>query len=202
MSEILSKGAEAIIQLKGSKVLKKRISKGYRMPQLDEKLRKLRTRQEAKILSKLRNIISVPKVIDINEKTFTLTLEYIKGKRLSQHLDNLSNRIAICKQIGTSLAKIHNIGIVHGDPTTSNMIYSKNKVYMIDFGLGFHSQKIEDFAVDLHLVKEALEAKHPKVWQATWKSILEAYKKHSKNAKETLKRLEKVESRGRYKEQY
>ena len=45
------------------------------------------------------------------------------------------------------------------------MILEKNnskKFFFIDFGLGFHSNRIEDKAVDLHLIKEALEAKHPK----------------------------------------
>ena len=41
------------------------------------------------------------------------------------------------------------------------MILSKDKkIYIIDFGLGFISNKIEDKAVDLHLIKQALEAKH------------------------------------------
>ena len=47
------------------------------------------------------------------------------------------------------------------------MIVSGNKdnfkVFIIDFGLGFISPKIEDKAVDLHLIKQALEAKHFKI---------------------------------------
>ena len=200
MSKIISQGAEATIQLQNSKILKIRTKKSYRIPQLDSKLRKLRTRQEAKILEKLSQLIPVPKIFNINEETSTLTLEYIKGKRLSQHLDKLTNKLSICKKIGASLAKIHDLGIIHGDPTTSNMIYSKNQVYLIDFGLGFHSQKIEDKAVDLHLIKQALEAKHPKYHISCFKAILTGYKSSS-NSSLVLKQLEKVERRGRYKEQ-
>jgi len=198
---MLSQGAEAILELNNNTVLKKRIAKGYRISQLDEKLRKLRTRQEARILEKLSNVTPVPHVINVNEKTKTLTLEYLKGKRLSQHLDKLNTKKTICKQLGVALAKIHDSGIIHGDPTTSNIIYYNKKVYLIDFGLGFHSIRIEDRAVDLHLLKEALEAKHPKYANACFSAAIRGYK-HSKKASLVLKHLEKVESRGRYKAQY
>ncbi|HLC62675.1 MAG TPA: O-sialoglycoprotein endopeptidase, partial [Candidatus Nanoarchaeia archaeon] len=81
--------------------------------------------------------------------------------------------------------------------TTSNMIYSK-EIYFIDFGLSFFSEKAEDKAVDLHLLKEALESKHYKIWEECFKSVLEAYKKEANKSGETLKRLEAVEKRGRY----
>ena len=72
------------------------------------------------------------------------------------------------------------------------------QVYFVDFGLGFHSARIEDKAVDLHLLKEALKAKHFKREQAYFKSVLAGYKE-SKNSTFVIERLKKVESRGRYK---
>jgi len=39
------------------------------------------------------------------------------------------------------------------------MIYKNGEVYFIDFGLGFISKKFEDKAVDIHVLKEALEAR-------------------------------------------
>ena len=42
---------------------------------------------------------------------------------------------------------------------TNDMIYDK-KIYLIDFGLSLYSNKPEDKAVDLHLLKQALESKH------------------------------------------
>ena len=77
----------------------------------------------------------------------------------------------------------------------------KQLVYFIDFGLGFHSDRIEDKAVDLHLIKQALEARHSKIYEKAFKAVLQGYK-ISKNYKEAIKRLEKVEKRGRYKAQY
>jgi Kae1-associated kinase Bud32 len=75
----------------------------------------------------------------------------------------------------------------------------EGNLYFIDFGLGFESAKIEDKAVDLHLIKQALEAKHFQHAGEFFKHVLEGYKT-SKNYKETIKRLELVEKRGRYKQ--
>ena len=71
-------------------------------------------------------------------------------------------------------------------------------LYFIDFGLGFNSHRIEDKAVDLHLIKQALEAKHFENWKTLFQSIKDGYK-HSKDSKKVLEQLEKVEKRGRYK---
>jgi len=58
----LARGAEAVIIKKGRTVIKDRIEKSYRHPQLDEKLRSQRTRAEAKLLEKAHSIINVPKI--------------------------------------------------------------------------------------------------------------------------------------------
>ena len=68
----------------------------------------------------------------------------------------------------------------------------------IDFGLGFISHKFEDKAVDLHLLKQALEAKHFKYWKELVKEVFKSYEK-SKNSRIVLERLKAVEKRGRYK---
>ena len=65
--------------------------------------------------------------------------------------------------------------------------------------MGFFSHKIEDKATDLHLLKEALESKHYKVWGKCYKAALESYGKSANQGKETVKRLKVVEARGRYK---
>jgi len=99
-------------------------------------------------------------------------MPYIPGKKLSEHLDILPTKTAnkVCKQIGISIAKLHDNDIIHGDLTTSNMILdSKENLWFIDFGLGFFSYKIEDKAVDLHLIHHALEAKHYKKFETHWK---------------------------------
>lgn len=127
-------------------------------------------------------------------------MPYIEGKKLSEHLEQLEWR-NICKIIGNQIAKLHDNNIIHGDLTTSNMIWNEKekKLYFIDFGLGFISSRIEDKAVDLHLIKQALEAKHFSIYKEAEKIILDNY--NSKDKDKILEQLKKVELRGRYKHQ-
>jgi len=199
--EIIGRGAEAVLIRDGKMLKKLRVEKGYRLPEMDERIRKIRTRKEAKILEKAAGLINVPKVIKVDDKTKEIDMEFIPGLKLSESLDGLQERLKICKMIGESIAKLHDAGIIHGDLTTSNMIYNGKELYFVDFGLGFESRKIEDKAVDLHLIKEAFEAKHFNYAKEFFDSVLTGYKE-SKNYKEVLIRLEKVERRGRYKGAY
>tara|TARA_Y100000310_G_C20648524_1_gene798025 strand:+ start:1473 stop:2072 length:600 start_codon:yes stop_codon:yes gene_type:complete len=195
--KILQQGAEAIISIQDNQIHKTRIKKSYRIPEIDEPLRKQRTKKEAKLLDKLQNIIPVPKLIKVNQDEKEIIMEYIKGKKLSEHLDKLKNKIQIMKQIGKQISILHDNNIIHGDLTTSNMILSNNKVFIIDFGLSFHSTRIEDKAVDLHLIKQALEAKHFLYYNKLFKAVLTGY--NSKDKGEIFEQLKKVEKRGRYK---
>ena len=201
-NQTIAQGAEAIITLKNNQVIKDRIKKSYRISILDEKLRKSRTRSEAKIIKKLENIIPVPKIIKSDDKQ-EIIMEYIEGKKLSDNLEQLDYK-KICKLIGENIALMHNQDIIHSDLTTSNMIYVKeeNKVYFIDFGLAFHSHRIEDKAVDLHLLQQALEAKHFTIEKECLKQILSQYERISKQGKEVIARIKIIESRGRYKDKY
>jgi TP53 regulating kinase and related kinases len=196
--QIIAQAAEAIILKDNDKVIKRRVKKGYRLEVLDEKLRKLRTRQEAKLLEKAGTLVSVPKVINVNEASKEIEMEFIDGKKLSENLDELEERFKIMEQAGKQVALLHNKDIIHGDLTTSNMILKDGKVFIIDFGLGFISKRVEDKAVDLHLIKQALEAKHFREHQKLFESFLEGYKREEKEAGKILVQLEKVEARGRY----
>ena len=61
--KLIAQGAEAKIYESGDSILKHRIKKSYRLKQLDDKLRKDRTRAEARILKRAsRAGIQVPSV--------------------------------------------------------------------------------------------------------------------------------------------
>lgn len=197
--KIIQQGAEAIIYKIDNKIVKDRIPKKYRLPELDRKIIRSRTKSEAKILNKLKSIINVPKVLAEPDSGRMIHMEYIEGKKLSDNLDDLENKNKIAEQIGKEIAKIHDNDIIHGDLTTSNMIYKEkeNQVFFIDFGLGFHSKRIEDKAVDLHLIRQALEAKHFLHWKQLFENIIKGY--DSKDKDKILEQLKKVEARGRYK---
>ncbi len=201
--KLLEEGAEAkifLIKEEGKYfVVKERIRKRYRLKDLDEKIRKRRTKSEIKLLKKAGSIIDCPKVLE--EGYYEIKLEYINGKKLSETLNSLSlkKQKDFLEKVGEIIAKIHNENIIHGDLTTSNLISEREKIYLIDFGLGFISNKIEDKAVDLHLFKQALEAKHSKNCKELFEMFLKRYKKEEKDSKEILERLVAVERRGRYK---
>tara|TARA_B100001971_G_scaffold209937_1_gene234414 strand:+ start:317 stop:1015 length:699 start_codon:yes stop_codon:yes gene_type:complete len=229
--KIIAQGAEAKIILSNNFIIKDRIKKSYRIPELDEKIRKRRTKSETKLLKKASEIIDSPKPFFESQENFKIKMPFIKGKKLSKHLDDFPEKqqLKIFKQVGENIAKLHNSDIIHGDLTTSNMILKeeenkksnmnhleakkdslyKNKkgrfdkgklgsLYFIDFGLGFISYKIEDKAVDLHLLKQALEARHFKNWEKLFSEVIKNYKK-SENSEKVFERLEQVEKRGRYK---
>ncbi|MEK6926386.1 MAG: hypothetical protein AABW50_03855 [Nanoarchaeota archaeon] len=264
MEKIIAQGAEARIILSNNFIIKTRLKKGYRLPELDEKIRKQRTKSESKLLEKASQIINSPKPFfqPCIDGASRIKMPFINGKKLSENLDSFSfeKQKNICREIGKNIAKLHDADIIHGDLTTSNMIlvedfdYVKkainNKIsllkptskkvssltinnksvseanlssegvygnnpkikgkfdkenlgclYFIDFGLGYISKKAEDKAVDLHLLKQALEAKHFQYWETLWQEIERGYKL-SKESKKVLKRLKAVEKRGRYKNNY
>lgn len=196
----ISQGAEAIIYLDGNKIVKERISKSYRHPELDAKIRKRTTRFEARLLERAREIVPAPKVLKSCEKEMKIEMEHIEGEKLRDQVSKMSTeeRKDVFTRVGKKVAKLHNANIIHGDLTTSNIIYN-GKVNFIDFGLGFISPKIEDKAVDLHLLKQALASKHHEHFDECFEAVMEGYSRNSEEFKSLCERLKKVESRGRYK---
>ncbi len=198
--QILKRGAEAILFLKDGYLAKQRIKKGYRHERIDSLLRKTRTNAEAKLLSEARRAgASTPAIIERTEDT--IVMEYLDGERVKDLFGKMEEteleKISI--EIGRSIAKLHSYNIIHGDLTTSNMIYSKGKVYLIDFGLGEISQNIEKKAVDLHLLKEVFESTHH-AQKKQFSTILDAYTKEYKQAEGVIARMKEIEKRGRYME--
>ncbi len=194
--KIIKQGAEAILKLDKNILIKERIPKNYRIKEIDEKLRKFRTRREANLLKK-SSFLNVPKIFKIDDKKMLIEMEFIDGELLKDFLKTNENS-EIFELIGIEIAKMHDNNIIHGDLTTTNIIIKDNIPYFIDFGLGFISHKTEDKAVDLHLLKQALISSFPLIAENVFNKFLDGYKQ-SKNYKEILERLKKVEKRGHYK---
>lgn len=194
---LLAKGAEAELTKKDNTLVKDRISKGYRLPELDDRLRKRRTALEARMLREARRAgVLTPQVID--EGKTTLVLEFIEGKKVKDILDK--NCKEISERIGEAVARLHSFDIIHGDLTTGNMILNEKGLWLIDFGLSFVSKRAEDKAVDLYLLHEALESTHFAVLEDAWNKTLDSYKRHYQDSGKVIKALLDVEKRGRYKD--
>jgi Kae1-associated kinase Bud32 len=205
MRKVLGSGAEATVYLddnSGKDVVdKERSKKNYRHEDIDVVLRKTRTRKESKILKALEPFGFAPRLLE--QKDSNIIMEYVDGIQLKKLLDKKPELAAL---IGKNLTIMHDMNIIHGDLTTSNMILvgkesgkdKSQKLFFIDFGLSYNSTRVEDKAVDIHLFKQALESKHFRVCDKAYKAFLKGY--NSKEKKEILERLNTVEQRGRYKE--
>ena len=67
--------------------------------------------------------------------------------------------------LGKIVAKLHLNNIIHGDLTTSNFIITpENRLVVIDFGLSFYSERLEDKAADIGLFKEILNSVYIKIF--------------------------------------
>jgi Kae1-associated kinase Bud32 len=209
-NSVIARGAEAVLYLAehdGRKVLvKDRVKKGYRVPELDGRIRRQRTRHEESLLARARRAgVAAPRVWDMSE--FKLVMDYIDGRRVKDWLNRMpkAERHQVAGLIGEAAAKMHEAGMVHGDLTTSNMILEgeagkePGRLFIIDFGLGKMSGRAEDRAVDLYLLYEALKAAHFKYLNDSWQYFLNSYSKHYSRAAEVLKRFEEISKRRRYK---
>lgn len=205
---LYKRGAEANLYLDqwyGKKVIiKMRVPKSYRHPKLDLKLRTSRTIREAEILHEAkRTSVPTPTIYFVNEKEAKLVIEYIEGVRIKEHLEKLKNvdLNRIFEDIGMKIGLLHKSSLIHGDLTTSNMILTKDqKIYLIDFGLSFHSQDNEDRGVDIHLMKRALDSTHYNSSSMCMESIVNGYTKIMKRdlTRKILDRVKEIEDRGRY----
>jgi Kae1-associated kinase Bud32 len=197
--KIIAVGSEGTVYEDRGKIIKTRKKKGYRIREIDEKLRKIRSRAEFRIMDKLYNAgVKVPKPLKHDEKKMQITMEMIAGKRLSEDF-----MPGDAKKAGALVASIHNLGIIHGDLTTANIIKKDDDLYLIDFGLGYYSKKDEDMASDLFLFKNAIKSKHNDVYKEAYNSFIASYKKHiGKEFKGIDTHLKDIEDRRRYNESY
>lgn len=199
MMELIAQGAEAKVYDKGSSILKKRIKKSYRHSDIDFELRKTRTTREANILKKLAaSDINSPRLLYVNKEEMELEIEKIEGKKLSDSLEKLDYK-RICIEIGKMVGKMHSLDIIHGDLTTSNMILCKGKIFFIDFGLSFSSDKTEDKAVDLHLFRQALCSTHHEIADECFSAFMKVYAGEARHSEAIFNRYKVVEQRGRHK---
>lgn len=195
MKKLIGNGAEALIYKEHEVVFKERIPKEYRIPVLDKKLRISRTRREKKILDKLASYGFVPTVTAMSDTS--ITLEFISGKKVRDVLTKKTS-VVIASEIGACIGLMHSKDIIHGDLTTSNMIFN-SKVYIIDFGLSYVSTRVEDKAVDLHVLKQALEAYHYAIADDVFSILLQSYLSSYSLGSVVLDRLRVVEKRGKNK---
>ncbi len=205
--KLIYKGAEAEIYLEnwhGELVIRKsRMAKPYRVPELDDAIRRMRTTHEATMMHEVRKLgVPVPTIKHIDPDSCTLIMDYVKGPTLKEELYGLTmpKRRERSISLGRLLGQMHEGGIFHGDMTVSNVLSEDGKLFIIDFGLGDFSAEMEDRGVDLLLLNRAMKSTHYAFHTFLFNAFLKGYAKAvgGKRSKETMQKMREVEKRGRY----
>ena len=201
--KLVARGAEAVLYLERmdsqTVLVKERVKKGYRLPVLDGRIRQNRTKTEADLIARARRAgVDAPMVLDVKDSK--ILMEWLGKERLKEKLSGMTKtqRLDAWSRIGRAVSKLHTYGIVHGDLTTSNMVLKDGRLWLIDFGLGRTSKRVEDQAVDLYLLYEAIRAAHFNLLEEGWKVILKTYKQNYSQSQAVFERLEKIKKRRRY----
>lgn len=205
---LIKKGAEANLYLEKwhdrEVIIKQRLPKKYRIPQLDLMIRSQRTVHEPNIIHKAKEAgVPTPTIFMVDVAEATIIMEFVEGKQVKEILDKVSSeeRLQLSHLIGKMIGRLHKNGIIHGDLTTSNMILTpEGKVVFIDFGLSERSKELEPNGVDLHLMKRALQSTHYKHAKECFKAVIKGYTEvmGEEKAQKVTKKIQEIEKRGRY----
>ena len=184
-------------------LLKHRPKKQYLLDTIDDMLRDSRTSRECKMLTVARKLgVPTPAVYAIDRTNNTLLIDYIKGRQLKEIIDTVPTKTMqkMCYEFGCLIALLHQGDVVHGDPTTSNVIVDNDdKLWLVDFGLSEMNATVEMKGVDLHLIQRAFESTHWNLQEIMLKKTLEGYTDMMGDAaKDILSRMAEIRERGRY----
>ena len=111
---IVRKGAEANLLLEdfgdvlhpareGKVMVKHRISKQYRVPELDTRLRDSRTALESKLISDAKRAgVPTPTIYEVDRVGMRLVMEFVEGDRVKDFLEDLDpdEGRKLCELIG------------------------------------------------------------------------------------------------------
>jgi Kae1-associated kinase Bud32 len=188
---VIASGAEAAISLEGDTIIKTRIQKRYRLKEIDENLRRERTRTEARLISEARKCgVPTPIIRDVID--FEIRMEYINGTALKNIITPL-----LSEQTGELVGRLHTCGIVHGDLTTSNILFKDGKLFLIDFGLAYLDKTTEARGVDIHVLFQTFESTHEN-HEELIEAFKKGYRKTFRDAEKVIERVKEIEARGRY----
>ena len=206
--ELKAKGAESDIYeakwLGRDAIVKQRVSKSYRIGEIDDAIRRHRTKSEAKILSDVKKTgVRTPILYDINLNEKYIVMEKINGPLVKDIMHDVpvDIRKKLAYAIGENIRLFHDADIIHGDLTGSNMILMdgvssdnfSNNLAIFDFGLGKYSDLLEDKAADLLVLKKSFQSIDYDIATESFNWILEAY-----GSLKISDKIEDIESRGRY----
>jgi len=206
MKRVIKVGAEAEIYLTTfmdfEVVVKKRIPKAYRIPEVDLWIRTQRSKREVKIMTLAKRLgVRTPAVFFTDLENGIIVMEHVYGETLKKVLEDkrISEKIKlqIILEIGKYIGILHKNDIIHGDLTPSNIIVKDSEIILLDFGLSEITKDERLKATDLHVFKEALKTildDYQKFFEWFTKGYLESYS----GGRKVLEIEEEIEKMGRY----
>ncbi len=206
----VARGAEASLHavewLGLPAVRKDRETKAYRPKNLDERLKRERTRNEVRLLTEARRLgVRTPILYDIDLPHHRLIMEQLPGPTLKELLDRAhDDRTTVepaVRALGVALGRLHAGGISHGDLTSSNVLFPEGPggpPALLDLSMGARNAGVEERGIDLHLVEEDLNGVHPE-GAALFRSFLSGYAEGNPSGNaEVRKRSREIRARVRY----
>lgn len=200
---LLKRGAEAELRRTDwhgrPAVEKVRLPKAYRHEGLDDAIRKARLRMEARLMSEARKAgIAVPVIYDVDLAGHRLVMEFVDGPQVKEVLQKrLDDPAEVARAVGRMAGTLHAHGLVHGDLTTSNMLWRDRRIYAIDLSMGEKTSSVESQGVDLRLLKEAWTSAHFDLAEL-FDHVLAAYREACPGAEAAIAKMREIEERGRY----
>ena len=205
-----SRGAEASLRrvdwLGFPAFLKERDPKNYRPKALDERLRRERTRTEARLLVEARRLgVRTPIIYDLDLAKGRMILEELPGPTLKElldrHPDATEPLASPMVAFGRAIGRLHAGGISHGDLTSSNVLFPEGAggpAALLDLSMGTKGAGLEELGIDLHLVEEDLKAIHPQ-GEGLLASFYEGYADaNPRGHREARARAKEIRGRVRY----
>nr|WCZ58710.1 EKC/KEOPS complex subunit [Seculamonas ecuadoriensis] len=206
---LLKQGAEARLYattfMGRDCVVKERLPKKYRHPELDQRLTHRRLISEARMLLRFRKAgISTPTLLFLDEAHYRIYMDRVPGRTVKHALLSgdlgAEGSVQLCRSIGELLARMHNADLVHGDLTTSNIMQRTDGVLvLIDFGLSViagGASAPEDKAVDIYVLERAFISTHPDS-EDLIPPMIDAYFANLSSPEPIRAKLEEVRARGR-----
>lgn len=206
----MARGAEAALRKVDwwgfPALAKERDAKSYRPKALDDRLRRERTRTEARLLVDARRLgVRTPILYDIDLARHRLILEELPGPTLKEILEDTVLAPELVTQsvrsFGVALGRLHAGGISHGDLTSSNVLFPDGPAggpAFIDLSMGSRSPGVEELGIDLHLAEGDLRALHAKA-EGLIRAFHDGYAEgNPTGAKDVRQRAKEIRGRMRY----
>jgi len=157
-------------------------------------------------MAKARRLgVRAPVILAVDLAQGRFVMELIRGATLKDTINCVSrsltslNLMQLGEAVGGMIARLHNMDTVHGDLTSSNILVesSSNDLVLIDFGLSYGSNMVEDKAVDMYVLERALASTHPSCSGEIFEYVIKGYQQTSNNGRNILAKLADVQLRGR-----